>query len=74
MAGEYDDKLKWPYVGKVSVDLLNWRENKGHHRMTLSVDVSNGVGRVKVALHRKQEAVNIIHIFMQLPFLFPQYF
>ena len=29
MAGEYDDQLEWPYVGKIDVELLNWRENKG---------------------------------------------
>ena len=47
MAGEYDDQLKWPYVGKIDVELLNWRENKGHHKITLSIDGSNGVARVK---------------------------
>ena len=37
MAGEYDDQLKWPFVGKFDLELLNWRENKRHHELTVSI-------------------------------------
>ena len=36
MAGEYDDQLKWPFVGKFDLELLNWRENRRHHKVTVS--------------------------------------
>ena len=37
MAGEYDDQLEWPFVGKIGIEILNWSEDKRHHRKTLSV-------------------------------------
>ena len=37
MPGEYDDQLEWPFVGKFSIKLLNWRENKRHHKVTLPI-------------------------------------
>ena len=33
MKGEHDDDLHWPFVGDVTVELLNWRENKKHQTM-----------------------------------------
>ena len=36
MPGEYDDQLEWPFVGKFDLELLNWRENKRHHKITVS--------------------------------------
>ena len=30
MKGEHDDDLHWPFVGDVTVELLNWREDKNH--------------------------------------------
>ena len=26
MAGEYDDQLEWPFVGKIDIEILNWRD------------------------------------------------
>ena len=37
MVGEYDDQLRWPFVGKINIEILNWRENKGHHKKKLSI-------------------------------------
>ena len=37
LAGEFDDQLEWPFVGKFVIELLNWRENKSHCKMTLSI-------------------------------------
>ena len=31
MKGEYDGYLHWPFEGSVILELLNWREDKGHH-------------------------------------------
>ena len=30
MKGENDESLKWPFSGDITVQLLNWREDKGH--------------------------------------------
>ena len=32
MEGEHDDDLVWPFRGDVTTELINWREDKGHHR------------------------------------------
>ncbi len=32
---EYDDELNWPFVGKVTVELLNQLEDKNHHSMVV---------------------------------------
>ena len=45
MAGEYDDQLRWPFVGDIDVMLLNWRENKGHFNNTVSVNATSGLVR-----------------------------
>ena len=43
MKGPMDDFLLWPFHGDVVVELLNWREDNGHHSkvIELSSDVSN---------------------------------
>ena len=28
MAGEYDDQLEWPFVGKINIKILNWKEDE----------------------------------------------
>ncbi len=33
--GQYDDELKWPFVGKVTFKLLNQLEDKKHHSIAL---------------------------------------
>ena len=35
MAGEYDDNLKWPFHGAVTVQLLNQRNNGNHYESSL---------------------------------------
>ena len=35
MKGENDDYLPWPFVGTVTVELLNQLEDKNHHSMTM---------------------------------------
>ena len=43
MKGPMDDFLLWPFHGDVVVELLNWREDNGHHSgvIELSSNVSN---------------------------------
>ena len=36
MRGEYDNELEWPFERNIRVELLNWREDKNHHSMTIS--------------------------------------
>ena len=35
MRGEWDNYLKWPFRGEVTIQLLNQIEDKGHHKRTL---------------------------------------
>ena len=30
MKGEYDENLEWPFNSEITIQLLNWRDNKGH--------------------------------------------
>ena len=45
MEGEHDDHLVWPFEGEVTMELINWREDKGHHQKTthfnLTTDPNN---------------------------------
>ena len=36
MKGEFDDQLKWPFRGEVTVKLLNQKQARGHHDGTVS--------------------------------------
>ena len=40
MKGERDDKLSWPFHGKVTILLLNQQSNNHHHAYTISFDES----------------------------------
>ena len=43
MKSSNDDNLMWPFHGDVVVELLNYREDKSHHRIVieLSPDITN---------------------------------
>ena len=30
MKGVYDVQLKWPFKGEITIQLMNWKEDKGH--------------------------------------------
>ena len=36
MKGEFDDQLKWPFTGRVCVQLLNQDQDKGHKVITIT--------------------------------------
>ena len=38
MKGEHDDQLNWPVEVDVAVELLNWKEDKGHCERTLTMN------------------------------------
>ena len=40
LEGEYDAGLKWPFVGEVTVTLMNQLEDKNHHTFKISYDAS----------------------------------
>ena len=35
MKGEYDHMLTWPFMCDITIQLLNWREDKGHVEKTV---------------------------------------
>ena len=39
LQGEYDDELIWPFEGRVSVELVNWKEDKGHHEENFDMNI-----------------------------------
>ena len=46
MKGQHDDCLQWPFTGTIIIELLNWLEDKGHYKMTISVGTNNNFTRV----------------------------
>ena len=49
MQGEFDDHLKWPFRGDITIQLLNQLEDKDHHTMTIpftDTTPDNSAGRV----------------------------
>ena len=41
MRREHDQHLQWPFTGDIIFELLNWREDKGHHSKKLSIQEDN---------------------------------
>ena len=46
MKGQHDDCLQWPFTGTIIIELLNWLEDKGHYKITLSIDTNDDFVRV----------------------------
>ena len=46
MKGQHDDRLQWPFTGTIIIELLNWLEDKGHYKETLSIDTNDEFVRV----------------------------
>ena len=40
MKGEHDQHLQWPFTGEVIFELLNWRKDDEHHKVTLTISTS----------------------------------
>ena len=43
MKGEYDHMLTWPFKCDITIQLLNWREDKGHVEKTVPFDDSSDI-------------------------------
>ena len=41
LKGQYDDHLKWPFIGKIMFVLLNQLEDKNHHQYTMELTAEN---------------------------------
>ena len=39
LQGEYDDELIWPFEGRVSVELVNWKEDEGHYEENFDINI-----------------------------------
>ena len=46
MRGEHDQYLPWPFIGELTIELLNWREYERHHAMTLPITADSSFVRV----------------------------
>ena len=41
--GEYDDTLTWPYTGTVTYEIINWKEDRNHVKMTLDFSIASAI-------------------------------
>ena len=42
MRGKHDQHLQLPFTGDVIIELLNWREDKEHHKKMVTIVESHG--------------------------------
>ena len=47
LEGKHDAKLKWPFTGSVSIQLLNQLKDKNHYEKTLYLKKASGIGKKK---------------------------
>ena len=48
MKGEFDDQFLWPFLGEITVQLLNQTQNRGHCENTIYFNESAAAGRVSL--------------------------
>ena len=48
LKGKYDTQLKWPFIGKITVTLLNQLEDKNHHQDTLKQTATKKMHKLEV--------------------------
>ena len=53
MRWEHDQHLQWPFTGDIIFELLNWREDKEHHKKTLKIVESHGFVQVTKGTYGK---------------------
>ncbi len=41
--GKYDADISWPFIGKVTLTLMNQQENKNHHSVTITMDATQNL-------------------------------
>ena len=74
--GEYDDTLTWPYTGTVTYEIINWKDDSNHVKMTdyfskasarcrnkpTGKNSNNGWGRHKALSHNELYGSNSQYI------------
>ena len=45
--GEYDDTLTWPYTGAVTYEIINWKEDRDHVKMSEDFSTASAHNRNK---------------------------
>ena len=57
--GRYDQQLSWPFVGNVTIELLNQLADEKHHSMTIcicpenNINIGSGLGYTEFAPHSR---------------------
>ena len=46
MKGQHDDSVQWPFTGEITIELINWVEDKRHYKKTLTINVDANFTRV----------------------------
>ena len=46
MAGDYDGKQEWPFVGKIKIELINWKANCNHWQKEFDIKATDNYNRV----------------------------
>ena len=54
MKGENDDILTWPFRCDVTIQILNWREDKGHMEKTIQFNNSVDIKYCKAVMERER--------------------
>ena len=62
--GEYDDQLKWPFNGVVTIEMFNWRANKWGFTRSIPLDDSVPINKRERAVDRVSGGVNGYTIFI----------
>jgi TNF receptor-associated factor 4 len=57
--GEYDDKLKWPFRGTITVQLLNQANDRDHREHIITYDKSNSYYGRKVVTEEKSKGFGV---------------
>ena len=58
MRREYDHQLRWPFEGDIIVELLYWRANLGHHKMTVEFNRLSHTANYACCVRVTTEGVN----------------
>ena len=60
LKGENDEKLKWPFMGDLNIQLLNWREDEGHKEILLGHN-STPLGSLERVMKGERAACGMIY-------------
>ena len=74
MRGEFDDELKWPFRGKVTINMMNQEEDKNHVTWIIKLDDSGPavVTERVIGVVRNMKGGGL-HLFLRHTNLLPKY-